>query len=170
MGRRQAHPPSPRLFALLALSHIGGSPQTSPRSPSLPPQLHQPPTCSAQHHHHDSATTTHNIAAMAPRHKKEDTGELMVSLEQYTKTRDSVCYSVICAVLLWLRRAYSSLLSRASARTAGYTQRASIFLFPLLLSPHLGDLTAIKRRALLCGREMRVHGNAPAVVSIELTS
>ncbi|QRD02814.1 hypothetical protein JI435_115410 [Parastagonospora nodorum SN15] len=27
---------------------------------------------------------------MAPRHKKEDTGELMVSLEQYSRTRDSV--------------------------------------------------------------------------------
>jgi hypothetical protein len=35
---------------------------------------------------------------MAPRQKKEDTGELMVSIEQYTRTRDSVC--ILLSLLL----------------------------------------------------------------------
>ena len=39
---------------------------------------------------------------MAPRQKKDDTGELQVSIEQYTKTRDSVCLGFSCFGFVFL--------------------------------------------------------------------
>jgi hypothetical protein len=64
-------------------------------SSSLPPSRPASPI-------HQTASPQHSRppSTMAPRQKKEDTGELMVSIEQYTRTRDSVC---ILLLLLLVR-------------------------------------------------------------------
>jgi hypothetical protein len=74
--------------------------------PDLPPnrQKHRALCCLLRAHtpqrsacppHHTTAPAT-----MAPRQKKEDTGELMVSIEQYTRTRDSVCVFLLFLLVL----------------------------------------------------------------------
>ena len=88
-----AGPPESRACAqaLGGLSHKDRPPQPPKTNPLrclfpayTPPSTRCPPPNTAHQ-------TAHQPATMAPRTKKEDTGELMVSIEQYTRTRDSVC-------------------------------------------------------------------------------
>ena len=65
-------------------------------SPTTPHRSAAPSQAPRLCPHHKRPPAQHGRAtppAMVPKQKHQDTGELMVSIEQYTKTRDSVCLS-----------------------------------------------------------------------------
>lgn len=121
---------SPKLgyFAWLLLSHKAPAPPPAAAHPPVPAQtLPAPaPAASPQRplpvaHHHSPASP-----AMAPRSKKDDTGELMVSIEQYTKTRDSVRPFPSVYFCRAVTRLPAIIVSRCcQARTAGAHCRAT---------------------------------------------